>query len=123
VLLGRDKTLEPVGKWLCGLLILLFGCRSYGAGSAPSVMRRRAGRCAGQLPGHDRDGGPQHHRFVVLGASFVVADQAAVAHQPAESPFHDPPTRGVVKVADAKCHLATVTSLMMVSAKVASGRR
>jgi hypothetical protein len=43
------------------------------------------------LPSHDRDDGPPHHGFAVVGSSFVVADQAAVAHQPTEGPFHDPP--------------------------------
>jgi hypothetical protein len=77
---AASDLLEPVGKWSCGLLILSFGRRGYGAGLAPSGMRRCAGRGAGQLPGHDRDGGPEHHGLVVFGASFVVADQAAVAH-------------------------------------------
>ncbi len=35
--------LEPVGKWSRGLLILPFGCRRYGAGSAPSRRKRFAG--------------------------------------------------------------------------------
>src|SRR4051794_5945053 len=52
------------------------------------------GRCAAavvcELSGHDGDGGPEHHGFVVVWASFVVADQAAVAQQPAEGAFDDP---------------------------------
>ena len=71
-------------------MILLFGCRRGGAGLAPSGVKWRVGSLAVQLPGHDRDGGPVHHRFVVFGSSFVVADQAAVAHQPAEGAFHHP---------------------------------
>jgi hypothetical protein len=45
-------------NWSCSLLILLFGCRRYGAGLAPSgdgAVRRIS---CGQLPGHDGDGGP-----------------------------------------------------------------
>ena len=35
--------------------------------------RRFAGQVAGELPGHDRYGGPQDHGLVVVGSPFVVA--------------------------------------------------
>ena len=45
---------------------------------------------AGQAPGHERDHGDGGHGFVGIGASFVVADQAAAAVQPAQGAFDDP---------------------------------
>jgi hypothetical protein len=40
--------------------------------------------CAGQASGHERDHGDGGHGFVGVGSAFVVADQAAVAGQPAQ---------------------------------------
>jgi len=45
---------------------------------------------AGEPPGHDDDGGPVDHGFCVVGAVFVVAGEAALAHRPPEGPLHDP---------------------------------
>ena len=56
----------------------------------PSAARAGCRFRHGRPSGHDDDGGPVDHGLGVRGGALVVADQAAVAHQPAESPLDDP---------------------------------
>src|SRR5450755_4328270 len=85
---GRDH-LEPVDKASGGLLILS-GWRGA-AFAAPSPDRGRAGLVPGEPAGHDHYCGPVDHGLVMFDPAFVVADQAPVAHQPAEGALDDPP--------------------------------
>jgi hypothetical protein len=59
---------------------------------SPSGVRRRAGRGAGQLPAHDRDGGPEHHRFVVFSPrlTMVTVKVSTVWAQRTRRPAYPP---------------------------------
>src|ERR1019366_7284182 len=80
---------EPVDKASGGLLILS-GWRGA-AFAAPSPDRGRAGLVPGEPACHDHYCGPVDHGLVMFDPTFVVADQAPVAHQPAEGALDDPP--------------------------------
>ena len=71
-----------------GLLIWLRGWD--GALTAPAGLGWGASGVTGQLPRHDHDCGPEHHGLMMFGEPFVVADQAAVTHQPSEGSLDDP---------------------------------
>lgn len=47
------------------------------------------GEC--QASGHEADHGPLDYGFGVFGEAFVVAAEAAAAHQPGQRSFHHPP--------------------------------
>ena len=46
-----------------------------------------------QASGHEADHGPLDHRFGVFREAFVVAAEAAAAHQPGQRSFHHPAAR------------------------------
>ncbi len=54
------------------------GRRCWSAWSAPACCWWVANQFAGELPDHDRHGGPEDHCLVVVGAPFVIADQSPV---------------------------------------------
>ena len=59
------------------------------AGAGP--VHARAAAWPGQAAGHEHGHRPVDHRLGAGGAAFVVAGQAAGAHQPGEVPLDDPP--------------------------------
>ena len=83
---GASKSL--LANVLGGLLIWFRG--RDGAVTAPVGLGWGASGVTGHLPRHDHDCGPEDHGLMMFGTPLVVADQAAVTHQPSEGSLDDP---------------------------------
>jgi hypothetical protein len=55
-----------------------------------SLFGNAESRLSGQAAEHEGDRSNLNHRLTMVGAAFIVAGQAAMAHEPAESTCHNP---------------------------------